>query len=383
MSTNYKYILPNYISQVPDSVDNTFGQQDTSSSFVFGAQPQTLMTVESADTINEVISVPQTIRNEVYVVKEVVVEKEDTLKYFTEYLYQLTQLKLDNNSLPLLTEEYSVKPDVSVKYKDVITKRTELAKEKKVSKNTLVTETSKNLKANNSKQKNINTITIKEENTNNNIADFKPNNWIVGIVILSAFIFAWVRLFYYKNYRIILKSGYNYNNSVKFFKEANSSSQRISFFLNIIFILNVSIFLYLMFGYLKVSIPINDFKLILFLFASITGIYSIKYLVIKTIGFIFSSDSAASEYISNIWLYNKLLGMSLFPVIIALPYINLPMKTPLLYSGIFLLFIFFIFRLIRSFQIVFKIKLSIIYWFLYLCTLEILPVFVLSKIINI
>jgi len=381
MSLNYFNILPDYYFQVPDSVitnsfgqNNNFGQQDTSTSVVFGSQPQTLMTVESADTVNEVIAVPRTLRENNYIVKEEI--KEDTLKYFTEYLNQLTILKLDNSSLPLLSEFYSVKPEIS-KYKDVITKRTDLLqkkKNKKVEEKIVSTKPAKNKKT---------VITVAEKETNNNYADFKPNNWIVSIVILSAFIFAWVRLFYYKNYSLILKSGYNYNYSIKLFKEANSGSQRISFFLNFIFILNLSLFLYLMSGYLNIDTPITNFKLLGAIFIFITFMYAVKYLVIKTTGFIFSSDLVASEYISNIWLYNKILGMSLFPVIIVLPYINETWKMPILYFGILLLAMFFIFRLIRSFQIVFKIKLSIIYWFLYLCTLEILPVFVLSKIANI
>ncbi len=384
MITDYHFILPNYYFQIPDSVNsfsqmNNIEQQDTSSSIMFGAQPQTIMASESADSISEVINVPQTLRTTTYIVKKV--EKVDTLKYFTEYLNQLTLLKFDNNSLILLKENYLVKQDVSTKYKNLITSRKQLEKERKLEKNTVKVKAEKKLTLKNNKYKIIVPEKAKEKNTNT--SDFKPTSWILGLIILSAFIFAWVKLFFNKNYRTIIKSGYNYNYSVKLFKEANSGSKRVSSFLNLIFVLNTSIFIYLFAGYLKVNLPIMDFKLIGFLILSITIIYSIKYLVIKFIGFVFSSDLIASEYISNIWLFNKLLGISLFPIIITLPYINSSMKMPLAYIGLATILIFFIFRIIRSFQIVFQIKLSIIYWILYLCTLEILPVFVLSKIVNI
>ena len=383
MITDYHFILPDYYFQVADSV-NTFSQtsnteqQDTSTTVMFGAQPQTMMTAESADTISEVINVPQTLRSTNYIVKKV--EKKDTLKYFTEYLNQLTILELDNNSLILLKENYIVKQDVSTKYKSLISSRNELIKQtkaknevKKVEKSTPIKTKTKNYKT---------TAPDKTKEKNTNTTDFIPTSWILGIIILSAFVFAWIKLFFNKNYRTIIKSGYNYNYSVKLFKEANSGSKRVSSFLNLIFVLNLSIFIYLFTGYLSVNLPLTDFKLIVTLIFSITIIYSIKYLVVKTVGFVFSSDTIAAEYISNIWLYNKLLGISLFPIIITLPYINPSMKMPLAYIGITVVFIFFIFRIIRSFQIVFKIKLSIIYWILYLCTLEILPVFVLSKIVT-
>ena len=380
MITDYNFILPDYYFQVADSV-NTFSQtnnavqQDTSSSIMFGAQPQTMMAAESADTISEVINVPQTLRTITYIPKKL--EKKDTLKYFTEYLNQLTILEFDNSSLPLLDESYVVRQDVSTKYKSLVTSRKNLEKQKKAKNNVVKVESKKEIISNNNNFKTI----VPEKTTNAN--DFKPTSWILGIIIISVFVFAWIKLFFNKNYRTIIKSGYNYNYSVKLFKEANSGSKRVSSFLNLIFVLNTSVFIYLFTGYLNIKLPLTDFTLIGFLILSITLMYSIKYLVIKTVGFVFSSDSVASEYISNIWLFNKLLGISLFPIIITLPYINSSMKMPLAYIGLATILIFFIFRIIRSFQIVFKIKLSIIYWILYLCTLEILPVFVLSKIVNI
>ena len=385
MITNYYIKLPNNISQVPDSVSSVSQpvgavQQDTSSLIMFGAQPQTIMSVEIADTISEVITVPQALQTPIYRPKKV--EKVDTLKYFTEYLNQLTILRFDNNSLPLLQERYAVKPNVSVKYKSLVTPRSKLKKQKKtkideknnIEKPVTVAKTTNNYKT-------IVPEKPKEKSTNN--TEFKPTSWILAIIILSAFVFAWVKLFFNKNYRTIIKSGYNYNYSVKLFKEANSGSKRVSSFLNFIFILNLSIFIYLFTGYLGLNTPLSGFKLIGILILVITIIYIVKYLIIKTVGFVFSSDLIASEYISNIWLYNKLLGISLFPVIITLPYINPAMKIPLAYLGVAVILIFFIFRIIRSLQIVFKIKLSIIYWILYLCTLEILPILVLSKIVNI
>jgi len=374
MITDYHYIIPNYYFQVADSLNslsqtNNIEQQDTNTTVIFGAQPQTIMTAEIADTISEVIDVPQILITTTYIPKKI--EKKDTLKYFTEYLNQLTILKFDNNSLPLLQERFVLKQNVSLKYKNLITSRNKLIKQKK---------TTSVLKKTNNYKTIVPEKTIKKTT---NTTDFKPTSWIIAIILLSAFVFAWIKLFFNKNYRTIIKSGYNYNYSVKLFKEANSGSKRVSSFLNLIFILNLSIFIYLYTGYLNVNLSLTDFKLIGTLIFLITIMYLVKYLVIKTVGYVFSSDIIASEYISNIWLYNKLLGISLFPIIITLPYINHAMKIPLAYFGVFVVFTFFIFRIIRSFQIVFKIKLSIIYWILYLCTLEILPVFVLSKIVNI
>ncbi len=383
MITDYHFTLPDYYYQIPDSVNsfsqiNNTEQQDTSNSIMFGAQPQTIMDAESADTISDVINVPQTLLTITYIPKKV--EKKDTLKYFTEYLNQLTYLKFDNNSLPLLKENFVLKQDISTKYKSLITSRKKLEKQKKVKNNLIKAESKKEKSPNNFHKTIVPEKTIEGTKDNYN---FKPTGWILGIIIISIFIFAWIKLFFNKNYRTIIKSGYNYNYSVKLFKEANSGSKRVSSILNLIFILNTSVFIYLFTGYLNIKLPITDFTLIGFLILSIAIMYSIKYLVIKTIGFVFSSDSIASEYLSNIWLFNKLLGISLFPIIITLPYINPSIKTPLAYIGLTIIFIFFIIRIIRSFQIVFKIKLSIIYWILYLCTLEILPVLVLSKIVNI
>ena len=394
MNINYIDILNSYTTQVADSVlseqDNNLEQvQDTSSSVMFGMQPQNLMSVESVDTIAEVVPVPRTLRT-VRKLK-VVEEQNDTLKYFTEYVNQLTVLKLDNSSLPLLNNLFIVKPVLAGKYKNLIAHNREITtpkvKLKKlqqplITENVIIPKKEKKI-ANEApiKKEVIKVIEVKPKENIASISDYKPNIWVAGVVIFSVFVFAWLRLFHYKNYNEILKSGYNYNNSAKLFKEGNSASQRVGFLLNTVFTINLSLFLFLAIGYLNIMQLITDFKLFMVLFGVITLTYFIKSIIIKTIGFIFSSDVVASEYNSNVLLYNKILGLALFPIIIALPYINIDWKLPVIYTGFFLVSTFFIFRLVRSFQIVFRIKLSIIYWILYLCTLEILPVFILSKIL--
>ena len=376
-------ILPVNISQIPDSVSTLTKQnntiQDTSTSVTFGMQRQTLISVESADTINEVISIPTTLQIHHYKQKEK--PKQDTLKYFVEYVAQLSSQKKDSNILPLLNTSFVLKPDIT-KYKNLIVKNNTLTTPNVFKEKKQVAEVPANKKHTKSikKQNPVKSQTILVQEQHKNLqTDYKPNGWFIGFVILTTFIFAWVRLFFYNNYNTILKSSYNYNNSVKFFKEENSASKRVSFFLNFIFFLNISLFIYLAIGYLNIKTYLENLQLLGVLFFTILLIYIIKNIAIKIVGYIFNSENVASEYISNIWLYNKILGLSLLPIIITLPYINTVWKLPLIYIGLSLIPIFFVFRIIRSFQIVFRIKLSIIYWFLYLCTLEILPVFVLSK----
>ncbi len=189
-------------------------------------------------------------------------------------------------------------------------------------------------------------------------------------------------MFYNRNYQNIIKSGINYQYAYKLVKEGNSISYRVNNFLNFVFYMNFAMFLFLSIKLLGFDINMQEWKVYLLIFSALLVIYIIKYFVFNILGFIFNEKLTTNEYITNVGIYNKILGVFLFPIIIMIPYISLQFKLPLMYIGIFIIILSLILRFLRAFQIAFKIKLSIFYLILYLCTLEILPILIIGKMIN-
>lgn len=107
--------------------------------------------------------------------------------------------------------------------------------------------------------------------------------------------------------------------------------------------------------------------LMLFLF------YIGKTLAILFSGFIFDQQQSAMEYLTEVYVFSHLLGLVLLPVSVLVTYAPIVSK-PVVLEGIFIAIgLLFIYRGIKMFILMTNKGLSMIYLFLYICALEIMP----------
>ena len=119
-------------------------------------------------------------------------------------------------------------------------------------------------------------------------------------------------------------------------------------------------------------------------FMEFLGIYVafslVKILVIWLISVTFKNKETAKEYIQNILIYNLVTGILLLPLLLLIIYTYHEMFLYLA-GGLVLIMIFL--RFIRGIAIgLSDSKFSLIHLFLYLCTLEILPLLVAAKFLS-
>ena len=111
-------------------------------------------------------------------------------------------------------------------------------------------------------------------------------------------------------------------------------------------------------------------------------IYLVKFLLLKLAGWIFGIQQATDTYIFIVFLTNKMLGLFLLPFIVMLSFSGALGREILITVGLAMVLIFFIYRFIVSFDPVRKeIKVSAFHFFLYLCAFEILPLFLIYKVL--
>ena len=219
---------------------------------------------------------------------------------------------------------------------------------------------------------------------NSNHIKVKNADWFLGILILLLSIVTILKLLYNKYFSDSVKSLWNYQHSLKLFKENTVLNQRLSLISNILFILSFSLFAVLCTDYFSISgFSKNNFLYFSIISGLIVFIYLIKFAVYKILGFVFIETPSYSEYLYNVFQFNRIAGIFLIPIIIALAYSTINYTNAIVYSGFIILFIVFIMRVVRGFQICIKVNFSIFYSFLYLCMLEILPLIVIYKLIKI
>jgi len=133
----------------------------------------------------------------------------------------------------------------------------------------------------------------------------------------------------------------------------------------------------------NLTIPLLSVKP-LAMFFEISGIITIAFLLrnltILLLEFITEETSALTGNRYNMILLGKLTGFILLPLIITLAYLSdIGIKQFLLKVGYGIIIFSFIYRLISSLRNTISQKISRLYIFLYICTLEILPLIVLIK----
>ncbi|HYX08744.1 MAG TPA: DUF4271 domain-containing protein, partial [Bacteroidales bacterium] len=202
----------------------------------------------------------------------------------------------------------------------------------------------------------------------------QSGDWMLAIILGSFFLLAWVRIFFTRYLVQIINSLFIYHNATKLFRDNNILLQRISFVLNTIFILISGLFIYQLFIFfdIRVNIP-PGFSMYLFCSGLIFGFIIFRYIAVYSVGFIFSKQREFTEYLHNVFLYNKSIGLVLLPVVTGIAFTPQSIRVPFVYTGLLIVVFFYILRIGRSFRIILRKDVLISYLILYLCILEILP----------
>jgi len=161
------------------------------------------------------------------------------------------------------------------------------------------------------------------------------------------------------------------------FKEQNTTNRRLAFFLSFIFYTNISLLIY----YSINPVFQKGFYTLASIFLIIFGIFLIFTTLNKLIAFVFESYNLVNEYLYNLFFFSRILGLSLLPLVVFYPYISHFGDVILFFLAWPIVFLSFILRWFRGLKISFKYRVSYFYMFLYLCTLEIIPLLFIIKMI--
>ena len=108
-------------------------------------------------------------------------------------------------------------------------------------------------------------------------------------------------------------------------------------------------------------------------------VYLIKFLANYILAFISSNNELSKEYLFNVFVFAQTIGIVIFPLIVCLQFTKYPAEW-FLYPALIICAGFYGLRMFRGFIIsTAEQSIGILYIFLYLCALEILPMLVLIK----
>lgn len=204
---------------------------------------------------------------------------------------------------------------------------------------------------------------------------------VTAVLFFSYIMFVWLYVSNRKRLNQIVMGLYAGRYANQLAREEVSMGNRVMIFLSALFVFTMSLFFYQTATYFGL-LPVNGMWSIFFIIALVIfSVYGIKLLVIKMLGFLFETQKEIREYIISIFLFCNAVGLFMLPVVICLAFLKQVDPTVFIYTGVAIIVIFFLSRLVRGVIIgLSSTRVSKFYLFLYLCTLEMVPLAIMVKL---
>jgi len=215
----------------------------------------------------------------------------------------------------------------------------------------------------------------------NKIVHNNPD-WLVGVVVLAFVLFATVRLIFNKYLSQLIQSTINYSTFARVFRERYFHLFHASFRLDVIFNIVMALFVYQFISVYRINFGItSSFYVYLICLGIVICYFIVKKVLYGLTGIMTESREEVREYLFNITVFNRVLGLFLLPITAIIAFVPHYEPEPILFTGLGIIMIFYLLSLLRGAKIFLKKDFSISYLILYLCTLEFLPLLLIYNIL--
>lgn len=230
------------------------------------------------------------------------------------------------------------------------------------------------------------TANLQSEIPEKNFFQFKTkkeqhSDWVLLLFIFVFSLLAWVKVSYSKRLKQMFAAFINNRYVRQLVREEFVFTHPLSIVLTVVFLINFSLLIAQANNYFGWNIFEGGFMLIFFkLFFSLSVFYLLKIFLIRLSGILFSVGKEITEYLFHLFLFNNILGLLLLPVAMGVFYADAFSPDAIIFLSGALILAAFLFRIGKSIFIgITATKISASYIILYICTLEILPLFVVIK----
>ena len=214
-------------------------------------------------------------------------------------------------------------------------------------------------------------------------ARVKREQWTIGIIILLLLYAGILNLVMDKDIEIVFRSFYN-KRSVQAGKEESLLNSRAFIALFVLFGLTSGLFIYQVSAAYDKFYSITGFQLFVSLSVIIVVLFALKLLVLRFIGFIFNVNKVVGEYISILYLTYFNIAFVFLPLTLCFCLLPTQYSKGILIVALILAIVVFVWQYLRSsVNIISNFRFHKFYLFIYLCALEICPVLILIKALNI
>jgi len=203
----------------------------------------------------------------------------------------------------------------------------------------------------------------------------------VFVIVLFAMLVL-AKVSYPRRFKQFLLAALTNNGLNLLLREWNPRRNVLSYLFGFVYFSGITLLIHETVDYFGGSIQItgNQWQDFALSFLAIVFVFSGKYQTITWLSVVFNVRSSGIRYLSNHVVFSLISGLALIPILLSVIY-NPSEIT--LFSAVIIIALIQLFRLIRSIAVGMSERgFNLFYLFLYLCTLEILPVLILFKAVT-
>lgn len=211
----------------------------------------------------------------------------------------------------------------------------------------------------------------------------RRKSWVFYVILFQLILVSTVKWFFPTNIITALKSFANLNLAAYQFREERGESSVFKILLNINFLLSLGLMSVNAIDYFEYNPPLKLFASFFLIVLFISFVFLLKYLQYLILAVVFPLIHISQFFQFIFFGLMRVLGVVLIPVNLVLYYSLQEIPSTLFYIAVNLLFVFFFFLIIKGLSISRSLIMNNkVHFFLYICTLEIVPAVLLVKFLS-
>jgi hypothetical protein len=203
--------------------------------------------------------------------------------------------------------------------------------------------------------------------------------WIAPSILFCFVLLAIAQYGWTKRMMQIIKAFFVGRLFVQLAREEGLFNERVTLFLFISYIISMALFIFQIVNFYDGNLISGDGNFIFFiqLTFGVALFYLLKIGLFRFSGFVFRSVKETSDYILTIFVFCQIAGILILPFLVLLTYLKSEL---VIVAAVILFSMLYVYRFFRGVTTVTSSsKISVYYLFLYLCTLEFLPLLLIAK----
>ncbi len=209
-----------------------------------------------------------------------------------------------------------------------------------------------------------------------------PDHWIIYVFLFITLIYVVIRNAYSKTLSVVFQAYWNDRAISQFTRDDNFFKLRNTVLYFILFATVYGLLIKVFLNSLDVQLRSNAYDEYVFITLFVMAFYAAKFLLMKLSGYVFSIQKLMSGYLSVISISNFIYAIFLIPMLILHYYL----------ADNYAVWVFYLIMISFCFNTVYKylrtanfiinnFQFPKFYLFLYLCTLEIMPLLIIYKVV--